>query len=79
MSHTFWQISLPSSHDSKVVKLDRNGYAIVALITKIVVSAITIVANWISWEIPKESSKLNGMRGAYLEPEYDGLAWIRDQ
>ena len=57
VSHTFWQISLPSSHDSKVVKFDRNGYAIVALITKIVVSAITIVATSISWEIPKESFK----------------------
>ena len=32
VSHTFWQISLPSSHDSKVVKLDRNGYAIVSFI-----------------------------------------------
>ena len=56
VSHTFWQISLPSSHDSKVVKLDRNGYAIVAL-TKIVVSAITVVATSISREIPLESFK----------------------
>ena len=57
VSHTFWQISLPSSRDSKVVKFDRNGYAIVASITKIVVSAITILATSISWEIPKESFK----------------------
>ena len=31
MQHTFWQISLPSSHTTSFVKLDWKGNSIVAL------------------------------------------------
>ena len=49
---TFWQISVPWSHTVNAVKLDRNGHAIVALISNIPVSSEAIVATSISSEIP---------------------------
>ena len=48
MQHSYWQISLQSSHGYYFVKRDWNGSAILPIIFKMVISLIVIVVTSVS-------------------------------